>query len=414
MKILEKAKENDKKIRVSGKGHSPSDIVCTTDYILNLDLFDNVLEVDEENCRIKFEAGMTVKKLNQEILPKYNMALTIQGSASDITVAGSISTGTHGTGKNIGIMSTYIAELEFLTADGKMMKCSREENKELFLAALCGLGCLGIITSITLQCEPHFKLHQKQLSCTLDEMLENLDGHICKSEYFRFCYFPHTDGVVYWEVDKTTCPMKSSANWFWDYAIGYHLLQFLYWISTFFPSLVPIINVIYYRFLHSSYREDIDDYYKIFDFECLFVQYVTDWAIPRENAAKALRDLVSWLEANPDTPAHFPVEVRFTKADDIFLSPCYGRDSCYINILKYRPYGKYVEIEKYWTAYETIMLKYDGRPHWAKAHKLTYKGLQNMYPEFQRFCEIREKLDPDGRFMNNYMQRVFVPKSKSD
>ncbi|XP_071955906.1 L-gulonolactone oxidase-like [Antedon mediterranea] len=411
--ILEQAKKNGKKVRVCGKGHSPSDIACTNEYLVNLDKFTNVLKVDEDNCQIKVEAGITIKTLNEEVLPKYNMALSTQGSVSDITVAGSISTGTHGTGKHIGIISTYITEIELVTADRKLVKCSRKENKEIFLAASCSLGCLGIITSVTLQCEPHFKLQQRQMSCSFKEMVTHLDEHISNSEYFRFVWYPHTEGVVYWEVDKTNRQKTSSSNWFWDYAIGFHLLQFLYWISTFCKWLVPVINYVYFK-LHSGLRVDIDDYYNIFGFECLFAQYVTDWAIPREKTSEALEDLKSWLDAHPEVRAHFPVEVRFAKQDDLYLSPCYGRDSCYINIVMFRPYGKYVEKDGYWTAYENIMLKYNGRPHWAKEHKLTFKELQNMFPKFERFCEIRKNFDPDGRFVNDYIQKVFIPKSKND
>ncbi|XP_043919322.1 L-gulonolactone oxidase-like [Protopterus annectens] len=122
---------------------------------------------------------------------------------------------------------------------------------------------------------------------------------------------------------------------------------------------------------------------------------------------EAILELKAWLEENPKVVAHFPVEVRFARSDDILLSPCYQKDSCYMNIIMYRPYGKDVPRERYWLAYEDIMRKYEGRPHWAKAHACTNRDFQKMYPSFQKFCSIREELDPTGMFLNTYLEKVF-------
>ncbi len=119
-----------------------------------------------------------------------------------------------------------------------------------------------------------------------------------------------------------------------------------------------------------------------------------------------LRELKAWLDGNKDVHVHFPVEVRFVKGDDIMMSPANGRDSCYMNILMYRPYGKFVPFAKYWTAFEKIMYNAGGRPHWAKAHKLTGKDFKEMYTDFEKFGDIRKKLDPQGLFLNDYLQKV--------
>eukprot|EP00079_Xenopus_tropicalis_P025912 XP_012819552.1 PREDICTED: L-gulonolactone oxidase-like [Xenopus tropicalis] len=117
--------------------------------------------------------------------------------------------------------------------------------------------------------------------------------------------------------------------------------------------------------------------------------------------------LKDWLEKNPHVVAHFPVEVRFARGDDILMSPCYHRDSCYMNIIMYRPYGKDVPHQEYWVEYENIMKKVGGRPHWAKAHTCTRKDFEKMYPAFGKFKGIREKLDTTGMFLNAYLEKVF-------
>ncbi|XP_023232011.1 L-gulonolactone oxidase-like [Centruroides sculpturatus] len=122
----------------------------------------------------------------------------------------------------------------------------------------------------------------------------------------------------------------------------------------------------------------------------------------------ALLQLKSWLDNTPNIYVHVPVEVRFVKSDDIYISPAYGRDTCYINIIMYRPYSRSVLYEEYWEAYETIMGSVGGRPHWAKAHKVTAPEFVKMYPCFNTWCSIREKLDPTNMFVNPYLKRIFT------
>ncbi|XP_077978412.1 L-gulonolactone oxidase-like [Glandiceps talaboti] len=403
--VLQQARTNNKKVKVCGYGHSPSDIACTTDYMICLDKFNQVIEVNEEKCQVTAEAGLLVRDLNLTILPKHGMALSSLGSVSELSLAGSISTGTHGTGAKFGCLATNVVHLDLLTASGELISCSRDENKDIFLACCCGIGALGIIVHMTLQCEPEFRLWQRQSASTLDEVLANLDTHLYASEHFRFCWYPHTNNVAMWHVDRTTKPIQTKSSWFWDYAVGYCALEFAYWLSTFVPGLIPLINRLFYNLLFTKPVEQVNTSYKVFNFDCLFSQYVTEWAIPREQTGPVLKELKAWLESSGEV-AHFPVEVRFVKADDILISPSHGRETCYLNIIMYRPYGKDVEYAKYWEAYEDIMYRAGGRPHWAKAHKITKDQFMKMYPQFGKFCEIRDNLDPDELFMNDYLERV--------
>uniref|UniRef100_A0ACB8GA36 Uncharacterized protein n=1 Tax=Sphaerodactylus townsendi TaxID=933632 RepID=A0ACB8GA36_9SAUR len=283
----------------------------------------------------------------------------------------------------------------------------------------------------------------------MGQVLDNLDSHLKKSEYFRFLWFPHSENVSVIYQDHTNKPPSSSANWFWDYAMGYYLLEFLLWISTFLTFLLPWINRFFFRLLFTSKVENTNLSYKIFNylvssqaahFKGLGYPHVGDKSqfqeagqskalqnlgeLPRkadvvsavvgvqlssesEKTKEALLDLKGILESNPKVVAHYPVEVRFTRGDDILLSPCFQRDSCYMNIIMYRPYGKDVPRLDYWLAYEGIMKKYGGRPHWAKAHTCIRRDFEKMYPEFPKFCAIREKLDPRGMFLNAYLEKVF-------
>lgn len=411
--ILHVASKLRKTVRVVGGGHSPSDIVCTEGYMISLKNLKAVLEIDSDKKQVTVEAGLMVNELN-ELLTDHGLALSNLSSVSEMSCAGAIGTCTHGTGKNFGLLSTMVVALELMTAGGELIYCSREKNKEIFLAALCSLGALGVIVSVTWQCEPAFKLHEIHKPLTLEEMLENLETSLSSSDHFKFHWFPHTGCVKYFDVNRTSKPIDDTQSWFWDYAVGYYSLEFMLWLSSFVPPLVRFINWSYFKFLHSKPYSRVNQSHKVFNFNCLFKQYVTEWAIPQNKTEYVLRKLQTWLSESGFN-AHFPVEVRFVKRDNIYMSPCYEQDMCFINIISYRPYNKSVPHESYWEYYENLMLSVGGKPHWAKAHKLTSSQIEKLYPKIHKFREICRQLDPQGMFRNDYVEKViFGPSQKSE
>ncbi|GFY46877.1 l-gulonolactone oxidase [Trichonephila inaurata madagascariensis] len=410
--ILDLAREENKKVRVVGSKHSPSDIACTNGFMISLQNFNKLVEVDKKLLRVKVQAGMKLTELN-DILYSHNLGLSVLGSVSDITIGGAISVGTHGTGIEYGVLSSYITEMELMLSNNDVIKVSPEKDFDVFQATVCSLGSFGIILTVTIQCEQAFNLHMRQYGLPLKDVVENLDVHLTGSDHFRFMWFPYTDNVVVSHTSRTDLPARKETwlrkiwDLFWNYGIGYHALEFCYYVSTFFPHWVPHINRIFYYLLFSTSSTKTDRSYRVFNFECLFKQYVNEWAIPIEKTGVVLWQLREWIETTPDVYVHFPIEVRFTKADNIFISPAFGRDTCYINIIMYRPYGKSVPYKKYWEAYEHIMLQAGGRPHWAKAHSITAQTFRHMYPLFTKWCSIRQQLDPINMFMNSYMTRIF-------
>ncbi|NWI14975.1 GGLO oxidase, partial [Crypturellus soui] len=424
--ILDMARQRNKRVKVVGGAHSPSDIACTDDFMIQMGKMNRILKVDKEKQQVTVEGGIFLSDLNVE-LSKHGLALANLGAVSEVAAAGVIGTGTHNTGIRHGILPTQVAALTLLTAAGEMLECSEALNADVFQAARLHLGCLGVVLTVTFQCVPSFRLHEVAFPSTLTEVLDHLGDHLKRSEYFRFLWFPHSENVSVIYQDPTSKAGARAPCWFWDYAIGYYLLEFLLWITqgtrrdgagfpraaqlpaalTFVPSLVSWINRFFFWLLFRSRVENVNVSYKIFNYECRFKQHVQDWAIPIEKTKEALLELKAALENNPKLVAHYPVEVRFARGDDIWLSPCFRRDSCYVNIIMYRPYGKNVPRLNYWLAYEGIMKKHGGRPHWAKAHTCTRKDFETMYPAFAKFCAVREKLDPTGMFLNSYLEKVF-------
>ncbi|EEC00808.1 D-arabinono-1, 4-lactone oxidase, putative, partial [Ixodes scapularis] len=361
--VLEFALQRSMKVRVVGAGYSPSDIACTSDVMISMRSMDKVLEVNKEKMTVKAEAGVTLKRLNEVELAKNGLALSSLGAVSEITLGGAIATGTHGSGLNFGILSTQVLELELVTCLGKTLVCSRESNPEVFLAAACGLGAIGVVVAVTVQCEPAFRLRESRYSCALQRVLENLDVHLKSSDHFRCLWYPHTDTAVCFHLTRTD--EDYSAFMFWQVSSSQYKSRLLIVLaSCWVPPLVPWLNRLFLWAVFAPPKQRVDLSHRVFNYECRFKQHVNEWSIPRQKTAVALWKLKEWIDNTPDMYVHIPVEVRFVRQDDIFLSPACGRDSCYINVIM--PYGRTVPHERYWAAYEGIMRGLGGRPHWAK------------------------------------------------
>ncbi|XP_064476359.1 L-gulonolactone oxidase-like isoform X2 [Ornithodoros turicata] len=403
--ILEFSRQQKKNVRVVGCGHSPSDIACSSQVMISL---------HKEQCTVKAEAGITLKELNEVHLACHGLAITSLGAISDITLGGAISTGTHGSGEKYGTISSQVVELELITSCGKRLCCSQSENTETFLAAACGLGAMGVITTVTLLVEPSYNLLERHYPCNLDEVLANLDAHLKSCDHFRCLWYPYTNGTVCFHLSRTTKEKTKTSfcqrayKWVVESAFGYYGMELLYYLSTWMPGCVPFLNGLFFRVIFAPCGERVDVSYRVFNYECRFKQRVNEWAIPKASAALAIWKLREWIENTSGIYAHIPIEIRFARSDNLLMSPAYGRDTCYMNIIMYRPYGKDVPYKEYWAAYEEIMKELGGRPHWAKAHKVTGKEFAVMYPGFKQWCQIRRQLDPLNMFVNSYLQRVLT------
>ncbi|XP_017695317.1 PREDICTED: L-gulonolactone oxidase-like [Lepidothrix coronata] len=288
--ILALARRRGRRVKVVGGGHSPSDIACTDGFLLHLGAINRVLQVDPEKRQVTVEGGILLSELNRE-LDKHGLALENlgilpvilgQGFGKGVSRQG-MSPGIPGWSRRIprnSLPRVQVVALTLLLASGEILECSEAANPEVFQAARLHLGCLGIVLSVTFQCVPEFRLREVAFPSTLPQVLEQLEEHLERSQYFRFLWFPHSDHVRIIYQDPTDQPPCSSSSWIWDYAVGYYLLEFLLWISTFIPALVPWINRCFFRLLFSSRVEKVARSHRIFNYECRFRQHVQDWAIP--------------------------------------------------------------------------------------------------------------------------------------
>jgi len=426
--IIGEAHKKQKQVKVVGSGHSPSDIHCTTSWMINLDKLNRVLSVNPEQMEIEIEAGIRIYELNAQ-LEKRGWAITNFGSISEQSIAGAISTGTHGSSLKHGILSSQVTELTLLLANGSEITCSRVINQDIFQAACLNLGALGIITSVKMKCLKSF-----DLKCTMQvETFENFlslwkTNQLWEtSEYIRVSWFPYARRVVINQQESVPPNPKMHFKmtplvWLKERFLGFYVNEMALAIGKFQKKLLPFFEklIFYGKFGAKTgvKMEKIEPSYKGFPIDCLYSQWVDEWAIPIDKGPEALLELEKFFHKDPSCiipfPSekiyvHSPIEIRVVKCDNsAFLSQAYGQNVVYIGVIMYRPYHMNTEHEEYFRAYEWLMEKLGGRPHWAKRHSLPKEELRKRYPKFDKWFEIRQKLDPDGMFLGEYLQRHVV------
>ncbi len=276
-----------------------------------------------------------------------------------------------------------------------------ESDPDLLNAARISLGMLGIIVEVTLRVVPAYKLHLISQPANLDDVLAQLDTHK-QNRHFEFFWFPHTKTVQFKRMNFTDEPSTKEGvgSWLNDVVIENGALWLVSNISRAIPSTTPAICRLSGRFL--SKVEKVSDSYEVFAATRTVRFEEMEYNVPADSFIACLRDIEAEIERQ-QFPVNFPVECRFVKADNIWLSPAYQRDAGYIavHVFKGKPYRPYFE------AVEAIFQKYNGRPHWGKRHTFTPAQVQAAYPKATDFLQLRAQFDPQGIFLNDHMRQTF-------
>lgn len=393
-------------VKAVGAGHSFSDITLTRGTLLNLDGLSGLLSVDQGSKQVTLAAGTRLFDVPGLLAP-YGLAMANLGDIDRQSLAGAISTGTHGTGLGFGGIATQIVGLEIVSGTGKLIECSASENADVFRAARVGLGALGIITAVTIQCVDAFTLHAVEKAEPLQEVLDSLLARQEDQDHFEFYWFPHTDmaltksntryplgqGPV--EVD----PLSARARLIDDVLVSNYLFDALCRVTHLAPRLIPTVNRTASKL--TGNREFADASHRVFATQRSVKFREMEYAVPRAAVPEILSELNSMIERKR-LSISFPVEVRCAAADDIPLSTAFERESGYIAVhqhIKSTAWEFFSEAEK-------IFLAYAGRPHWGKLHFLQSKDFQRLYPELDFFDRVRVGMDPKRVFRNAYLDRV--------
>ncbi|MCL2769076.1 MAG: FAD-binding protein [Solirubrobacterales bacterium] len=404
--VIERAARAGRRVRAAGAGHSFSDIACTDGVLVALDRLARVLDVDRSAGLVRAQAGITIHELSAQ-LAQHGLALENLGDVDVQSIAGAVSTATHGTGARLRNIPSQLVSLTLLAADGSLLQCSRERDEELFRAAAVGLGALGVIVEVTLRCVPAFNLRGVDAPAPLEQTLERFEELALANDHFELFVFPHTRTALTRTNNRTEEPPRPPGRagaWANDVLLTNHALGLLCRVGRRAPSQIPRVNRLVTRLAGSRVVVDRSD--RVFSTPRLVRFTEMEYALPRARTGEAVRRVMELVERERFA-VPFPIEARTVAGDDddAFLSTAAGRDSGFVAVHMFEG----MEWQPYFRAVEAIMDELDGRPHWGKRHFQTAVTLRERYPDWDRFRAVRRRLDPEGRFANEWTDRVLGP-----
>ncbi|TIC81612.1 D-arabinono-1,4-lactone oxidase [Nocardioides sp. GY 10127] len=396
------ARERGATLKPVGAGHSFTAIAATDGIQVDVGALSGVLEVDAERGRVRLGAGTHLHELPALLAP-HGLALENMGDIDRQTIAGATSTGTHGTGARFGGLATQLVGVTLVTGAGELLTVSEEENAELLPAVRLGLGALGVLVDVTVQCVPAFLLRAHESSAGLDEVLDDA-GWFTAPDHAECYWWPGTDRVqtkinTRLPLDTPYTPPGALGRWVDQRVVQNGALVVMSEVARLAPATTLPLNRLATKVLGEKTYTDRS--YAVFTSPRDVRFRECEYAVPREalpEVVRALRDLVE----REGWRISFPVELRVAAADDVWLSTAYQRDSAYVAVHRYWKEDHL----PYFRAVDALMREFEGRPHWGKIHFQDAESLARVHPRLGDFQALRDRLDPDRVLANDYLRRV--------
>lgn len=383
------------KVRVRGAGHSFMPLCATDGLLLSLDRLEGELEIAPDRRTVNAPAGWSLKRLTAALWAA-GLQLPNQGDVNPQALAGAIATGTHGTGRDLGSLSTIARAFRLVTADGSLVDCSPTERPDLFEAQRLSLGMLGVAVRITIAVLPAYRLEERIESRPLAEILEGFDEIAAAHRHAEFFVFPYADSVYLKTLHPTEAPDEGDLSGEEDDTAFGAIMD----ACAADPSVIPAMHRRIAGALRPGRR--VGPAYQIFPSERSVRFEEMEYELPRANGLPALKAAIDWIRAG-EKPVAFPFEFRWAAGDDIWLSPFNRGDGASISMHQYAP----MPWRDLFAEAEAIFRDHGGRPHWAKRHTLTRTDVDALYPMAERFREVRRGIDPEGKFLNGHLAELF-------
>ena len=399
VEVVRQARERGLTVKPIGAGHSFTAIAATDGIQLDISAIDGVLAVDGN--LVTLGAGTNLYQL-PALLGPHGLALANMGDIDRQTIAGATSTGTHGTGKNFGGLATQLRAVTIVTADATVLHVSHGD--ELFPAIALGLGALGVLVDVTVECVPAFVMRAVERAEPFDLVTSEWQQRIDGADHFEFYVFPGSDLVstktnTRMHNDTVRSDKSAVKDWIEDVVVNNWALAAMCNLGMVAPAVTPPLNRLAAKV--STKGEFTGSSHDVFVSPRTTRFKEMEYNIPQEAIPDALRDVQGALAKHRLTPS-FPIEVRAAASDDLWLSTANGRESGYIAFHRYFR----EDPRHYFGLMEEIMVAYGGRPHWGKMHTRDADYLSAVYPRFADFVAVRDRLDPDRLFRNAYLDRV--------
>jgi sugar-1,4-lactone oxidase-like protein len=398
--IVKLALAENRKVRVVGAGHSWSAAAATDVFMVSLDKLNRLVHVDKETLQVTVQGGIRLKHLHRLLYPQ-GLAMQNIGSISEQSIAGAISTGTHGTGLGYGVLASQVLALKLVNGLGDIVELKATDAD--FKAAAVSLGCMGIITEVTIQCVDLYHVEEKAEPVLFEDMVANLLTWAKAEEHPKVWWFPHTRHAMMYSYTKVSDDIRDTfAKQYIDDGVVSKLffrgfLSMGHISHGFRPAVNTVISKI---FLKKISRVNVN--YKVLNVPMPPRHREAEYAFPLDKAPEVLTRLHLLINTQK-LKMNFVLEVRFTKTDDFLLSACNRQDTCYI--------GFYYAGEKNWERYlklfEELAMEYGARPHLGKEFTVESSYLHTVMPGIKQFDAVRKTYDPHGVFENKFTQKLF-------
>jgi L-gulono-1,4-lactone dehydrogenase len=400
---VRRAAAEGRRVRPVGAGHSFTPVAATDEVMLDLSMMDALVHVDREGCRVRVQAGIRLGVLAGQLVRR-GLAFENLGDIDVQTLAGAMATATHGTGAELGNLSSQVEAIELVDGAGTVHELTADDG-DRFLAARVGLGALGVVTEVTLRVLPAYTLRGEDRVEPLDAVLDGFHRRAATHRHFEAYAFPYSDRALTRTNDVVPSapqPRSAARTWLQDRLLTTYGLEAISRTGRRFPATIPRLNRVISSLGGSAPR--IDHAHRIFASprDVRFTEM--ELALPRDAAVGFVREVLALIERER-FPVNFPIEIRTVAGDDALLSTAHDRDSCYVAVHNFVGLPSH----DYFAAVWELAQPHDPRPHWGKRHPATADELATRYPAWARFGAVRAQLDPEGRLSNAYLDRLIGP-----
>ncbi|XP_058090091.1 L-galactono-1,4-lactone dehydrogenase, mitochondrial [Magnolia sinica] len=472
--IVKEAHEKRQKIRPVGSGLSPNGIGLQRAGMVNLALMDKVLEVDKEKKRVRVQAGARVSQLVDGI-KEYGLTLQNFASIREQQLGGIVQVGAHGTGARLPPIDEQIISMKLVTPAKGTIEVSSEKDPELFYLARCGLGGLGVVAEVTIQCVERQELVEHTFVSNIKEIKKNHKKWLADNKHVKYLWIPYTDTVVVvqcnplpkWKGLPKFKPKYSNDEALQDVRELYHdslqkyrtvetgtkpsesnesdinelsfteLRDKLLALDPLNKEHVIKVNQAEAEYWRKSegYRVGWSD--EILGFDCGGQQWVSETCFPAGTLSKpSMKDLdymeeLKQLIQNEGIPAPAPIEQRWTARSQSLMSPASSPVEedifSWVGIIMYLPTSdarQRKEITEEFFNYRHLTQsqlwdEYSAYEHWAKIEvprdkeKLAalQERLRKRFP-VDAYNKARRELDPNRILSNGMLEKLFpVPET---
>ena len=389
-------------IRVTGAAHSFSPVALPEQSAMSLHFLRGLIEIDEKEQTATFYAGTYLHEVGP-LLEKYGFALTNMGDIQEQSLAGAISTGTHGSGVTLGSFSSMVTKWGFVNGVGDYIEHVRGDD-DLSNALAVSVGLLGILVTVTIKVIPLYSLVYLSERKNFYEEINHFSETIRENRHAEWFYFPGSETI---QVKKMNMVEPKKQPTFLKKVddlkvqlLENNVFSVASTIVKLKPTLALSVSKLSSKLIGEGSRVGLS--YEIFPTPRAVKFVETEYAIPLEHYEACIEE-VHHAFVRRKFDVHFPIECRTTAGEQGFLSPTQGNESAFLAFHMYKgmnegPYFQWVH---------EILERYGGRPHWGKVNHYDASNIDLFYPQAQKFNEMRKIHDPHNVFLTTYFKKIF-------